>query len=165
MPKYFSKGSRKHLATRKQYSEFKKKNPSVKINYRQFRDIIAESNEEICKVILTDKTGFQMPYKLGYLVVNKYKQYKPIVDRSQSKNIGKQVVYTNFHTMGYMYKFEWYSTLSQRGSNKFLNKFRFDASRELKRSLAKILKDGGYNNYLELQKSNFYSASYNKIKL
>lgn len=164
MPRPFIRGSRTHVTSKKTYTRFKKANPDINITFDQFKEVLNQSNTEISNVILTDKMGFKMPYSLGHLVVSKYKQYKPIVDRGTSKKLQKEAVYTNFHTLGHMFSINWYCSIPRTNSNFNLARYRFNATRDLKRNLAKILKAGGYNNYLDLRKSNFYDTTYNKIK-
>lgn len=123
-------------------------------------DIPSSLYEELCysyfKELRDDILNGKMvtlPYRLGTIAVTKYKAklYKERlvgVDYVLTKKYGKKILFTNEHTSGYMYKFKW-SKINAIVKNKHC--YQFKASRDNKRTLAKLIKQD-HVDYMELSR-------------
>jgi hypothetical protein len=114
----------------------------------KFGDFIRELNEEIAKSILDKPQSITLPCHCGTLSVRKYRQgynkKKMRVDWVKSKELGKRIYHLNEHRDGYKYFFKWERAF--RTPN--ITAYSFLPSRELYRTLAKILKTDFSKDYM-----------------
>lgn len=128
-------GDRLRLVTPKFYRHFKKKYPDIDISYVEFSDIINTCNEISALKVLDNTSGFKMPANMGYLAVTRYKSSKRPIDFKRTKEVGKTIYHTNFHSYGYMNRILWFS--SQITKCKFHQIYKFLPERKVSRELAK----------------------------
>lgn len=135
---------------KKTYNIFKKQHPEI--SYDEYINVLKSSNKLIKNYILENEMGFKLPYNIGYIAVNKFKQkdkYR-IVDWKNTMRLSKFIPITNFHSFGYMFKID----LFKNGMIKPLLLYKLHAHRIIKRDLAKIIK-GGKQSYSNLDSSYF----------
>ena len=71
--KNFVRGRISYIS-RKSYNEYIKKYPESTVTYKQFIQILKQSNSLITHYVINNELGFKMPYNLGYIAVTKFKQ-------------------------------------------------------------------------------------------
>ena len=135
-----------------QYPEDKKR-----INYQLFRDIVKEYNKIIIHDILYKSRIYRMPFGLGQLKVIKLKMDleslsnnlktdegpRLRIDWANTKKYNKRIYHLNDHKENYYYKFSWkYSKIPNK------RYYSYTASRNIKRTLAKILKNNPEIDYV-----------------
>lgn len=114
-----------------------------KISYKEFQAIIAESFKESRKWILREPIGMQFPGKLGHIAINKFKSYGTFKTYTNTRTKdGKPILNYNLHTGGYIFKIQWF--LNTRSYSERVPYWFFSASRDFKRTLAKLIKGGTY---------------------
>lgn len=127
-----------------------KKETGDKIEWKEFKQIILASNEEIKNWVLKDPSGFKFPGNIGTLSVN---AFKPTKNRPIN---GQKIQYHNLHTHGNVYKIQlFYNVRKDRDRS---GCWGFDAERKFKREFASILKSGKFPNY------NSYAQDHFRIK-
>ena len=102
-------------SSKENYNKFCKKNPSVKLTYDEWRNILYTFNEFFKEYILETGDRVKMPYGFGEFSINKKKRRKlknnvdgkefvnlPI-DWQKTKEKGKVIYNFNFHTEGYFF--------------------------------------------------------------
>ena len=106
-------------ASKENYNNFCKKNPSIKITFDEWRDIIYTYNEAFKEYILETGERAKLPFGFGEFSINKKKRRKmkgvdgkefvnlPI-DWKKTKEKGKRIYNFNFHTEGYFFGWIWF---------------------------------------------------------
>ena len=156
------------------YKEYKaqSKNP---VSYRVYSEFIKEYNDRIAKAMVYDNIEFNMPYRVGYLRIQKRKitnyikdgnvvkkhlmvdwhkcrlkwreQYPGLSDE-EIKNIPDKKIYLyhNDHTNGYSVRFYW----DKRFSNaKNQTAYIYKPTRTIKEELAAFIKSSNTLEYFE----------------
>ncbi len=138
--------------SRNAYKQFKEKYPQDTTTYEEFIAILKESNSTIRRYILDNPLGFKLPKNLGYVAVTKFKTQKDFVavDWINTRRLKRLIPLTNFHSLGYAYKIDFYK------NNKMvpLRVYKINAHRIIKRMLAKKIKEG-YSEYINIDKNYF----------
>ena len=102
--------NRKQVLSPKLYKEYIAANPDIKISFREFSDIIKNSNKKIASIVSDDAYGFKLPENLGYLCVIKYKTNSKAINWADTNKYGKTIYYLNLHSFGYRYHIKWFKT-------------------------------------------------------
>ena len=102
-------------SSKENYNQFCKKNPSVKLTYDEWRNILYTFNESYKEYILETGDKAKLPYGFGEFSINKKKRRKlknnidgkefvnlPI-DWQKTKEKGKVIYNFNYHTEGYFF--------------------------------------------------------------
>lgn len=123
------------------------------IPYKQFKEVISASFQEISKCVLKEPVGFRMPYRLGNFAVNKFRTYGEFKTYSNVKSPeGNAIRNHNLHTGGHTFRIQWFH--NTRSAKERVSFWYFVAERKFKRSLATVLKSGKsplYNTYMQDQ--------------
>ena len=149
-------------ASKENYNNFCKKNPSVKLTFDEWRNIVYTYNDAFKEYILETGERARLPYGFGEFSINKKKRRKMKgvdgkefvnlpVDWKKTKEKGKRIYNFNFHTEGYFFGWTWFKdTARLRQSNLWY----FKPSRTTSRMLSHYLKtDDKYQNiYREWKK-------------
>lgn len=131
-------------ASKENYNNFCKKNPSVKLTFDEWRNIIYTYNEAYKEYILETGERAKLPYGFGEFSINKKKRRKmkgldgkefvnlPI-DWKKTKEKGKRIYNFNYHTEGFFFGWYWFKETARF---KFSNLWYFKASRTTSRLLS-----------------------------
>ena len=105
-------------SSKSNYNHFCKKNPSIKLSFDQWRNIIYEYNEAFKEYILETGERARLPYGFGEFSVNKKKRKRQTgindefvnlpIDWQKSREKGKRIYNFNFHTEGYFFGWFWF---------------------------------------------------------
>lgn len=150
-----------NYVNREEYKAFIQKYPNSNITYDIFIKTLKASTTAIRNSVLDNPLGFKLPYNLGYIAVDKFKEklrYK-VIDWYNSKRLKKEVPLTNFHSFGYMYKIKLYPNLAVVP----MRNFEMKAHRVFNRLLAKNIKQN-LRQYISIDRS-YYSQRFNIDKL
>lgn len=135
-------------ASKENYNNFCKKNPSVKLSFDEWRNIIYLYLDSFKEYILETGEKSKLPFGFGEFSINKKKRRKikgvdgkefvnlPI-DWKKTKEKGKRIYNFNFHTEGYFFGWMWFKD-SARLKNTDL--WYFKPSRTTSRMLSHYLK-------------------------
>ena len=99
--------------------------------------------------IMLRNATFKLPFRMGYLKIIKRKikfQNNLAIDWKTTNEIGKKTYHMNDHSGGYKYLFKWVKS-NIIVQNKFM--YRLVITREYKRELAKLIKTGKMDYFLE----------------
>lgn len=150
---------RANYLNRREYNRFVEENPNSGIEYKEFIQILKESTKSIRQTIIDNPLGFKLPYNLGYIAVNKYKPLKKSSNQPinwvATNKYGRIIPFTNFHSLGYMYKITFYPNNSILPMRSYVMK----AHRVLKRMVAKTILDNT-NQYISID-SNYFDKRFN----
>lgn len=106
-------------ASKENYKNFCKKNPTTKLTFDEWRNILYSFNEQFKNYILESGDKAKLPYGFGEFSINKRKRKKfklvdgkevpnlP-VDWQKSKQKGKIIYNFNYHTEGYFFGWMWF---------------------------------------------------------
>lgn len=106
-------------ASKTNYNNFCKKNPSIKITFDEWRNIIYSFNDAFKIYILETGEKAKLPFGFGEFSINKKKRRKikdvngkeyinlP-VDWKKTKEKGKIIYNFNYHTEGYFFGWVWF---------------------------------------------------------
>ena len=106
-------------ASKENYNNFCKKNPSIKLTFDEWRNIIYTYNEAFKEYILETGERAKLPFGFGEFSINKKKRRKmkgvdgkefvnlPI-DWKKTREKGKRIYNFNFHTEGYFFGWVWF---------------------------------------------------------
>lgn len=110
----------------------------LKNDYKTFKKIIETSNKEICLEILKSNVGFELPFGIGKLVIQKGQpRVKNLYTVTNKEQVAKEIF--NLHSFGFIYKF----TMVDKVSLKHKSLWKFRANREfLKKPLYHIIHSG-----------------------
>lgn len=135
-------------ASKENYNNFCKKNPSIKLTFDEWRNIIYTFNESFKEYILETGERAKLPYGFGEFSINKKKRRKikgvdgkefvnlPI-DWKKTKEKGKRIYNFNFHTEGHFFGWMWFKETARL---KFSQLWYFKPSRNTSRLLSHYLK-------------------------
>jgi nucleoid DNA-binding protein len=149
-------------ASKENYNNFCKKNPSVKLTFEEWRNIIYSYTEAFRDYILETGEKAKLPFGFGEFSINKKKRRKmkgvdgkefvnlPI-DWKKTKEKGKRIYNFNFHTEGYFFGWVWFKDTARLRQTDL---WYFKPSRTTSRMLSHYLKtDNNYQNiYREWKK-------------
>jgi nucleoid DNA-binding protein len=106
-------------SSRDNYTNFCKKNPSIKISFDEWKNIVYSFNESFKNYILETGERAKLPAGFGEFSINKKKRRKmkgvdgkefvnlPI-DWQKTKTKGKVIYNFNYHTEGYFFGWVWF---------------------------------------------------------
>ncbi len=106
-------------SSRENYANFCKKNPSIKISFDAWKNIVYSFNESFKNYILETGERAKLPAGFGEFSINKKKRRKmkgidgkefvnlPI-DWQKTKEKGKVIYNFNYHTEGYFFGWIWF---------------------------------------------------------
>lgn len=139
------------------YNRFCEANPTIKITYLQYSNIIYAFNYGFRDYIYETGDKGKLPFGFGDFVINKY---KPKIDRllgkeeegkksfipvdwKKTKELGRYVYHLNLHSDGWKYKFQWnYSSARFKGYKLWW----FKPSRVTSRTLRHYINQEQYRN-------------------
>ncbi len=131
-----------------------KNEKKLTLSYEQCRDILEKSEDIISAVIINENDGFKMPFGLGYIVVTKFISKKLAKDWKKSKELGKDVYFTNLNTLGYSCRVSWYGFLHKSNKNFFFRDiYMFKTSEYLSKAISKAFASG--KKYIEWDQADF----------
>lgn len=106
--------------SKENYLDFCKKNPSIKVSFIEWKNIIYSYNDLFRMYILETGDKVSMPYGFGYFSINKRKRRKKkegfinmAVDWQKSKLLGKRIYNFNHHTDGFFFGWMWFKDTSR----------------------------------------------------
>lgn len=135
-------------ASKENYNNFCKKNPSVKLSFDEWRNIIYLYLDFFKEYILETGEKAKLPFGFGEFSINKKKRRKikgvngkefvnlPI-DWKKTKEKGKRIYNFNFHTEGYFFGWMWFKDSARL---KHTELWYFKPSRTTSRMLSHYLK-------------------------
>jgi nucleoid DNA-binding protein len=112
-------------SSKENYNHFCKKNPSIKLTYDEWRNILYTFNEAYKEYILETGDKAKLPYGFGEFSINKKKRKRlknnidgkefvnlPI-DWQKTKEKGKVIYNFNYHTEGYFFGWMWFKNTAR----------------------------------------------------
>lgn len=142
----------------KNYKEFCKNYPSIKISKEDWKKIIYAFNEEFKFHILETGTRIKMPEGMGSFAIQKKKRKKFVgpdnkfinlpIDWVKTKEKGKYIYNFNYHTEGFYFGWRWFRPAT---TIKHTQLWHFKATRVTSRLLAHYLKTD--KKYMDLYKN------------
>lgn len=135
-------------ASKENYNNFCKKNPSVKLSFDEWRNIVYLYLDFFKEYILETGEKAKLPFGFGEFSINKKKRRKikgvngkefvnlPI-DWKKTKEKGKRIYNFNFHTEGYFFGWMWFKDSARL---KHTELWYFKPSRTTSRMLSHYLK-------------------------
>lgn len=135
-------------ASKENYNNFCKKNPSVKLSFDEWRNIVYLYLDAFKEHILETGEKAKLPFGFGEFSINKKKRRKikgvdgkefvnlPI-DWKKTKEKGKRIYNFNFHTEGYFFGWMWFKDSARL---KHTDLWYFKPSRTTSRMLSHYLK-------------------------
>ncbi len=135
-------------ASKENYNNFCKKNPSVKLSFDEWRNIVYLYLDAFKEYILETGEKAKLPFGFGEFSINKKKRRKikgvdgkefvnlPI-DWKKTKEKGKRIYNFNFHTEGYFFGWMWFKDSARL---KHTDLWYFKPSRTTSRMLSHYLK-------------------------
>lgn len=140
------------------YKKFKAET-GINIDYKTFKSVIVDSNEEIANIIIDGNDGFRLPKGLGAITVSKYKAkpHQKRIDWLNSNKFKKRIYHLNLHTYGYSFAIRWF----KHDITKFglAGIYKFKACRSLSRAVSKKAKETQGKQYFEWKFADFYESS------
>jgi nucleoid DNA-binding protein len=149
-------------SSKENYNNFCNKNPTIRITFDQWKNIIYSYNEYFKNYILETGEKARLPFGFGEFSINKKKRkkFKNIkgeeyinlpVDWQRSKVKGKRIYNFNYHTEGYFFGWMWFKE-SARIKN--VDLWYFKPSRTTSRLLSHYIQtDNKYQNiYMQWKK-------------
>jgi len=142
-------------ASKENYNQFCKKNPSITLSFDEWRNILYSFNEAFKEHILETGEKIKMPFGFGEFSINKKIRRKQKglnnefinlpIDWQKTKEKGKVIYNFNYHTEGYFFGWHWFKPTARfRHSSLWY----FKPSRLTSRLLAHYLKtDTKYQNF------------------
>lgn len=110
-------------ASRENYNDFCKKNPSLNLSFDDWRNIVYTFNEEFKNYILETGEKAKLPFGFGEFSINKKKRRKKKgvndefvnlpIDWQKTKEKGKRIYNFNFHTEGFFFGWMWFKKSSR----------------------------------------------------
>ena len=106
-------------SSKENYNNFCRKNPTIKITFDEWRNIIYQYNEHFKNYILETGEKARLPFGFGEFSINKKKRKKMKtvdgkemvnlpVDWKRSKEKGKIIYNFNYHTEGFFFGWMWF---------------------------------------------------------
>lgn len=134
-------------SSKENYINFCKKNPSIKISFDEWKNIVYSFNESFKNYILETGERAKLPSGFGEFSINKKKRRKLIglnnefvnlpVDWKRTKEKGKIIYNFNYHTEGYFFGWIWFKNTARI---KNIDLFYFKPSRNTSRILSHYIK-------------------------
>ena len=135
-------------ASLENYKDFCKKNPTDKISYQDWKNIVYSFNYMFIEHILETGEKIKLPAGIGEFSISKKKKKRIKVrngkefinlsiDWKKTKEKGKHIYNFNYHTEGYLFGWRWFKK-SSRFKNSDL--FYFKPARNTSRLLSHYLK-------------------------
>jgi nucleoid DNA-binding protein len=131
----------------KNYKEFCKNHPSIKISIEDWRKIIYAFSDEFKAYILETGHRVKMPEGMGSFSIQKKKRRQFVgennqyinlpIDWQKTKNKGKYIYNFNFHTEGFYFGWHWFRPAT---AVRHAQLWHFKATRVTSRLLAHYLK-------------------------
>lgn len=102
------------------YNDFCKKNPSIKLSYEQWKNIIYRFSDSFRNYVLETGERCRLPFGFGEFTITKKKRKNKkttpdgrefinlAVDWKRSKEKGKKIYNFNSHTEGYYFGWKWF---------------------------------------------------------
>jgi hypothetical protein len=104
----------------------------------QIKNIILEFNSEMCKTVIDKRDGVEIPSQIGHIFIGTCPRSKgKNVNFKKTLELGKSVQYMNWETDSNLAKI-FFTTYASRYKFKNNELWGFTASRNFKRSLAKV---------------------------
>jgi nucleoid DNA-binding protein len=110
-------------ASKENYKDFCKKNPTISLTFDEWRNILYSFNESFRNYILETGERAKLPYGFGEFTVNKKKRRKMKglndefinlpVDWKKTKEKGKIIYNFNYHTEGYFFGWIWFKSTAR----------------------------------------------------
>lgn len=110
-------------ASKENYNNFCKKNPSIKISFDEWKNIVYSFNESFKNYILETGEKAKLPFGFGEFSINKKKRRKKKglndefvnlpIDWQKTKEKGKVIYNFNFHTEGYFFGWIWFKNTAR----------------------------------------------------
>lgn len=147
-------GNRETIKNKSFFNLFKKTN-DIEIDYKSFNSFVEDIGETIFNLIINELVGFKLNNDLGYLAISKYRNTRKTVNFGVYQKTGKIVLYVNLHSDGYSFHVKWI----KRNRFSFLKYYRFQACRELQRTITKKINEG--KNYNSIKNSDY--INYGKL--
>lgn len=146
-------------SSKEAYNKFCSAHPDVKIDFKQWKEIIYTYNYLFRDYILETGDKVKLPWGVGSFSISKRKSIKSItldgkekivlpIDWNLSNKTGKRVYLLNHHTDGYRYKWFWFSEDARFYQSSI---WVFKPSRVSSRKLAEYIKRPGAN-YFQIYK-------------
>jgi hypothetical protein len=110
------------------------------ITYQEFMRITEDYLKQVSEGLLSGKGVFKVPHNLGYIDITKKKvniNRLKRIDWKATVETGKTIYHLNEHSNGFDYRIEW----SRIGAAKNAKLYVFVATRKMKRTLAKLIKN------------------------
>lgn len=119
------------------YRKFKKKNPTIKITYKEYRYLVKAYNSMITKMVIHNRDGVELPDQLGYIFIGSCPRITtvPNVDVLNSRELDQKINHKNWGSNQYVCKI-FYSNYSTK--YKFINRkfWFFDGCRKFTRAVS-----------------------------
>lgn len=109
------------MASRENYERFCSDNPTIKLSFLEWSNIIYSFNYGLRDYALETGDFIKFPWGLGELVISKKKTKKYItdptgverlnlaIDWAKTKKAGKRIYHLNLHSNGFRFKWKWFS--------------------------------------------------------
>ncbi len=131
-------------SSKENYKDFCKKNPTVRISFDDWRNIVYTFNDAFRTYILETGDRVKLPYGFGEFSINKKKRKKIInhngedrinlpIDWKKTKEKGKKIYIMNYHTEGYFFGWMWFK---EKARLKNVKLWYFKASRVTSRMIS-----------------------------
>jgi len=134
-------------SSKENYINFCKKNPSIKISFDDWKNIVYSFNESFKNYILETGERAKLPSGFGEFSINKKKRRKVKglndefinlpVDWKRTKEKGKVIYNFNYHTEGYFFGWVWFKNTTRI---KNIDLFYFKPTRNTSRLLSHYIK-------------------------
>ena len=134
-------------ASKDNYNIFCKKEPTIKITFDEWRNIIYTFNDAFKNHILETGEKVRLPVGFGEFSINKKKRKRMVtvdgrdrvalpIDWQKTKQKGKLIYNFNYHTDGYFFGWVWFKNVRLKNSSLWY----FKPSRNTSRMLAHYIK-------------------------
>jgi nucleoid DNA-binding protein len=134
-------------ASKENYNNFCKKNPSIKISFDEWKNIVYSFNDSFKNYILETGERAKLPFGFGEFSINKKKRRKKKglndefvnlpIDWKKTKEKGKVIYNFNYHTEGYFFGWMWFKHTARL---KHIDLWYFKPSRTTSRLLSHYIK-------------------------
>jgi len=144
---------------RELFDRFKEANPSIKIDYLFFKDIIFSINEEIINHVIENKEGVFLPSGMGRIYLGLFPPKERYKKAETIRNQGIHATHFNFDSDGLVGKIIWVSNDSKYKTKNLRfygfvghRNFKTKASQGFKNTPEKYLKDMMWTRNIEYTK-------------
>jgi len=116
-------------ASRNNYNNFCKTNPSIKLSFDEWKNIVYSYNEAFKEYILETGEKARLPHGFGEFSINKKKRRKIkgvdgkefvnlSIDWKKTKEKGKVIYNFNYHTEGFFFGWIWFKETTRLKNSK-----------------------------------------------